>query len=403
MTPATPRMGLEERRARLGVRHRLAPGARGEDVVQVARAVVALHATDLASVFLSALLRTRGGTPADLEQALYEDRTLLRMLGMRRTMFVVPTELAPAVQAGASDAVAVRQRALLLKHLAAAGQVAQEQGDAWLREVQEAVRAALLARGEATAAQLTADVPRLRLQIDAAPGKPYSRPTGITSRVLGLLAAEGRIVRGRPLGSWTSGRYRWSPAEKWLPGGLPAVPAEDARAELARHWLARYGPAPAADLKWWTGWTAAQVRRALAAVGAVEVDLGGTPGLVLPDDLEPVADPGPWAALLPALDPTPMGWAERGWFLGAHREALFDRSGNIGPSVWWSGRIVGGWAQRADGEIALRLLEDVGADAAAAVEAERARLADLLGPVRFTPRFRTPLERELSGPRGDMG
>jgi hypothetical protein len=57
--------------------------------------------------------------------------------------------------------------------------------------------------------------------------------------------------------------------------------------------------------------------------------------------------------------------------------------------------VVGGWAQRKGGELVLRLLEDVGADATAAIEAEAARLADWLGPLRVTPRFRTPLEREL--------
>jgi Winged helix DNA-binding domain len=63
--------------------------------------------------------------------------------------------------------------------------------------------------------------------------------------------------------------------------------------------------------------------------------------------------------------------------------------------VWWNGRIVGGWAQRRDGEIAYRLLEDVGAEALAAVEAEAERLGRWIGPIRITPRFRTPLEREL--------
>jgi hypothetical protein len=57
--------------------------------------------------------------------------------------------------------------------------------------------------------------------------------------------------------------------------------------------------------------------------------------------------------------------------------------------------VVGGWAQRRSGEVVLRLLEDVGADAGAAIETEAARLAAWLGPVRVTPRFRTPLEREL--------
>lgn len=163
---------------------------------------------------------------------------------------------------------------------------------------------------------------------------------------------------GPPNGSWTSSQYRWSPVEAWLPDGVADVPAAEARADLARRWLRAFGPAPAADLKWWTGWNAGDVKKALALLDVTEVDLGGTTGLVLSDDLEPSPAPEPWAALLPALDPTPMGWQERGWFLGGHGPALFDRNGNIGPSVWWDGRVVGGWAQRKDGEIAVRLLED---------------------------------------------
>jgi hypothetical protein len=104
----------------------------------------------------------------------------------------------------------------------------------------------------------------------------------------------------------------------------------------------------------------------------------------------------PWVALLPALDPTVMGWSGRDWYLGEHGPTLFDRNGNAGPTVWWDGRVVGGWASRADGEIAVRLLEDVGAEGAAAVEAAAGGLARWLGGVRVTPRFRTPLERELS-------
>ena len=59
-------------------------------------------------------------------------------------------------------------------------------------------------------------------------------------------------------------------------------------------------------------------------------------------------------------------------------------------------RIVGGWAQRASGEIAFRLLADIGSQATAAVAAEAGRLESWLGAVRVTPRFRTALERDLS-------
>jgi DNA glycosylase AlkZ-like len=91
-----------------------------------------------------------------------------------------------------------------------------------------------------------------------------------------------------------------------------------------------------------------------------------------------------------------MGWAGRDWYLGEHGRILFDRNGNAGPTIWWDGRIVGGWAHRSDGELAYRLLEDVGAEAARALADAAERLRTWIGDVRITPRFRTPLERELS-------
>jgi Winged helix DNA-binding domain len=386
------RIGVEERRARLGVRHHLAARTRG-GVVEAARDLVGLHGTDPATVYLAA--RARMGDPlvAAVEQALYEDRALVRMLGMRRTMFVEPVELMPVVQAACTDAIAVQQRRLLLGMLAGSGLA--DDPAAWVEEVEKVALEALAARGEATATELAGDDPRLAQQIVVAAGKPYEGRQSVVTRILLLLAAEGRVVRGRPRGSWVSGQYRWSVVDAWLPGGMAGWSLADAQTELVRRWLAGFGPATIADVKWWTGLPMGQVRRAVAAAGAVEVDLDGTPGLVLADDLDPVPAPEPWAALLPALDPTTMGWAGRDFYLGPHRPVLFDRNGNAGPAVWWDGRVVGGWAQRRTGEVVLRLLEDVGADASAAIEADAARLADWLGPVRVTPRFRTPLEREL--------
>jgi len=385
------RIGIEQRRARLARRHQLA-GKGADDPVEMARDLVALHGTDPATVHLAAAARLRAPQVAAIEDALYEQRTLIRMLGMRRTMFVVPVEVAPVVQAACTDAIAVTERRRLLQHLGEAG----AGGDAWLAEVEESTVAALVKRGTATAGQLAEDEPRLRTQLKMAEGKSYAAVTNITTRVLTGLSAQGRIVRGRPRGTWISSQYFWSPVEEWLPGGLHRLVAGPARTELARRWLARYGPATAADLKWWTGWTMSHVKAALAGLDTVPVDLDGAPGLVLADDADPVPVPAPWVALLPALDPTVMGWTGRDWYLGEHGPALFDRSGNPGPTVWCDGRIVGGWAQRPDGRIAVRLLEDVGTHTRTAIDAAAEDLCTWLGPIRVTPRFRTPLERELS-------
>jgi hypothetical protein len=126
----------------------------------------------------------------------------------------------------------------------------------------------------------------------------------------------------------------------------------------------------------------------------VELDGGGV-GYVSAGDDESAPSRKGVAALLPTLDPTTMGWKERGWYLGGHAETLFDRNGNAGPTVWWEGRVVGGWSQRRDGEIALGLLEDVGREARDAIDAEAERLRGWLGDVRFSPGFLPPFQRSL--------
>jgi hypothetical protein len=91
-----------------------------------------------------------------------------------------------------------------------------------------------------------------------------------------------------------------------------------------------------------------------------------------------------------------MGWKARDWYLDPeHVPALFDHSGNIGPTVWVDGRIVGGWGQGPDAVVAYRLLTDVGREARSAIAAEAAALTAWMDGVVVTPRFPTPIDKEL--------
>ncbi|MFD8477510.1 winged helix DNA-binding domain-containing protein [Streptomyces globisporus] len=384
-------VSADERRARLGIRHLLVPSHHAAAMPDVARALIGLHATDPSTVFLAAAARTSAPDITAMEQALYEERTLERMLCMRRTMFVVPAALAPVIEASTGRAIAAKERAACTVYL--------RDGAGWSAQRYAAVEAdlleALAARGEAGAAQLAADVPALREQVTVAPGKPYERRQAVSSRILRVLAAEGRIRRGRPTGTFNSNQFRWtlSPlaeaAEAWETG--------PAQAELARRYLAAFGPATTEDLKWWTGWTLTDTRQAIAATGAVSAGLDDGTGYLLPDDLDPVTTPEPWVALLPGLDPTAMGWRQRDFHLDpAHVSELYDRNGNIGPTIWADGRIIGAWAQHPSGRINTHLLTDPGPGARRAVDARAQALATWLGDLRITPHYRTPLERRLT-------
>jgi hypothetical protein len=136
------------------------------------------------------------------------------------------------------------------------------------------------------------------------------------------------------------------------------------------------------------------VRRGLATVGAVEVDLeGGGTGLVLPGDVAPVPDAGRWAALLPALDPTTMGWRQRDFYLGPHARLLVDRNGNAGPTAWLDGRVVGGWSQKDDGQVVVVPCAEIDPAGLRLLEAEAGRLSDWLDGEVVRPIYQSPLVR----------
>src|SRR5260370_37204216 len=110
-------IGVAERRARLGQRHRLAAAARADDPLEVAHALVALHATDPSSVYLAAWARIRDESAADVgavERALYDRRELIRGLGMRRPGFVTALDVAPVLHAAWTPRGAARERRKLI-------------------------------------------------------------------------------------------------------------------------------------------------------------------------------------------------------------------------------------------------------------------------------------------------
>ena len=233
---------------------------------------------------------------AAVEKALYDDRSVVRHHGMRRTLWVATPEVVRLFHAAATRKLLGPEHRRTAKLLAESG-VADP--DAWLADARDQVLAALHEHGPMTARQLGEPGPGAAAAAGAgrrerstrrprprtpgcccssasrarssAPGRPAPGSTGLHLRRDGLLAA--RRAR-RPAGA--RGRGRDSPTAG----------------------CAGSGPATTADLQWWTGWTATLTRHALADCDAVPVDLepaegeGTVPGWLAAGDEAPVGRRG---------------------------------------------------------------------------------------------------------------
>jgi hypothetical protein len=310
---------------------------------------------------------------------------------MRRTMFAVTGRVAAIVDASCTRALSAVQHARLAKQLST-GAVVPDPA-AWIEAAGHRVVSDLHRNGPATTRELVRRMPELDIRFTLGDGR-WAAEVGIASRLLFLLAVDGRVVRARPTGTWLSSQYRWEAGDGGSSGPQDVASAVERLVDL---WLRRFGPGTLDDIAWWTGLTRRAISRALDAVGAETVELDDGVGWTARDDDDWSDDVPDWVALLPALDSTVMGWRGRDWYLDAGIVPdLFDRNGNAGPTVWSNGRVVGGWGQHRDGTVAFEFLEQVAATTKARVADEAGRLTEWLGGTVVTPRFPTPLWKRLS-------
>lgn len=377
----------EERRARLATRHLLLPGQRTDNIESICDSVVALHSSDPVSVYLSAGARMSNPSIQAIDEALYDSKLLSRHHAMRRTLWVTSQTVTPLAHASSSRAIAARERTRTLQLLEDSD---VEDPQAWLEAALSDVLRLVSNNGPIGTRAVGSALPDLAIPLTLAPGKPYEATINAHGRVLLLAAFEGLIVRTRPSGTWISSEYAWSSAE------MVSVDEESASAALVDLWLQRFGPGSDQDLRWWTGWTGKQVSQALEKARAVRVELeDDVVGWVSVHDL-PSPPIQPWVSLLPALDPTTMGWKNRDWYLSKRvADRVFDRNGNGGPTVWIDGEIVGGWAQRPDGAIVTDIPEDVTSARREEISEACERVTALVADTRYRVRFPPPNQGDL--------
>jgi Winged helix DNA-binding domain len=382
------------RRARIADRHGLGAGCRYDDLLTATRAMTALHATEPSTPHLSLLARVGRLAVEDVERALYDERSLVKVMGMRRTLFVVTRELVAPIAGSVGARVAQANRRRLAKE---AADLELGLGSEWIDDAEREVVAALEGR-VLSARQLRDELDHLAGTFVAGVGTRWAAEVSIMSRLSTILAASGSVVRATNAGDWRISRPMFTSMSSWLGEALQPVSEREGYAAIVRRWLWTFGPGTEADLVWWLGSTKGAVRAALTDIETIEVAFDdGSTGWVLPDDTADLERPAvvePWVAVLPTLDPTTMGWRIRDFYLDrSHVPYLFDTAGNGGNTIWVDGRVVGCWAQDDARRVVPVLREDVSRSARRAIDTELARLDGFLDGRHITNVFASPQMR----------
>jgi hypothetical protein len=391
----------------LAHKQHLLPSSQLAGVVQVTRDIMALHATSATGPYLSLRARVPGFQAGMLVDALYEQRSLARVLCMRTTLHVVLSNEVPIFLRAYGDQkdgrVPAEYRGEWL--LSRAGLCQEEEAGALLEKLQSQVLEVLVESGPSTVREISQAVPELKAKIRHSVGKPYEGEFSVGSRLIPSMCVQGLMIRARPRGSWRSSLYEYAALSDWLPDlDLDSVTPEEAQTWLVRHYLSAFGPATIEDIRWWTGFTKGEVEKAIQPLTREVVEVAiegmGEGYLMMTEDaqrLDSEALPGaPYVSFLPALDPYIMGYRDRRRFLAPeHNVHVFDRAGNAMPTVWANGQVVGAWRQRKNGEVVYGLFEEVNEEEQALLEAEAQRLEEFLGGEYLPLRTHTAFTRSL--------
>ena len=343
--------------------------------------ICGLHAQVLSSAELSVSARVGGVSRADLQDALWEQRLLVKLWAMRGTLHLLSSARYPDWQAALSTYEHFNSAAFKRYFGVGADEI---------DEIVAAIRVVL------------ADGPLTREEM----AQRVADHLGIPERAEQLTGSWGSVLkpasfRGALCFAPSDGqRVRFARPDRWLPGlsGRPAGPAVEPRSkadgdravhEVLRRYLRAYGPASREDFARWWAIPAAKAGQRIRELAdeVVQVSVAGEPRWLLAADRAGIesAEPARAVRLLPAFDPYVIG-------ITGHSDRLLPDprlrpkvhrpQGWVSPVLVVDGRLAGIWRHELTAGTLIVTVEPFGrlpAWVRRSVAAEAELLADFLG------------------------
>ncbi|MEX1038016.1 MAG: winged helix DNA-binding domain-containing protein [Acidimicrobiia bacterium] len=329
-------------------------------VEETVEAVAGIYSTAPTS-YLSFVARVPGFTRADLDRALYQDRTLVRRASLRGSGFLIPI--------GRIDAVASAPDRVEWYTGAVDKAVGADRRRKWTREILDVLDGRVLRARE------------IRAELGVSGDESEALRFLLTS-----LSQHRLITAASGASGWRDNQYGYALWDQWFPDHpVREIDPGESRAELARWYLGGHGPATVEDFAWWSGLKKGNAAVALAAVSEADGDgmydlPGATP-----------APPPRGLRLLPVWDTALVTQKERRRTVDpAHYPYVYDASGNLTSTIVSDARVVGVWDRGGDNDrIEIKAAFFAGAGPNHLVESEAESLAAALGATEVTVEFVT--------------
>jgi hypothetical protein len=308
-------------------KHHLTEKTKANDITQITEDLCGLHSTNLTTSYLSLFVRMINFKKEDLETELYINKTLGRIRGMRRTLFIQTKNLIPIVHA----ATFKLSEKTFQKYMEYHGITSKD-----YQEVSKSIIKILKGR-ELSASEIRKDL-NSELNIPA---------------IIQLMCNYGLLIRGRPIKDWKDRRNKYVLFKEQFPNiDLAKLNEKDAIKQLIKRYINSYGPVMESDISWWTGLTKTEIRGALNNIDEQlnKIKISNLKGVFITSksNINQLKDTNNSKEkilnFLPELDPYLMGYKKRERYLDPnHYNRIFDRSGNATASILINGKINGVW------------------------------------------------------------
>ncbi|MFX1306945.1 MAG: DNA glycosylase AlkZ-like family protein [Promethearchaeota archaeon] len=298
-----------------------------DDLIQITEDLCGLHSTGLTTSYLSLFVRTNNFKKEHLEKELYISKTLGRIRGMRKTLFVQTKNMIPIVFAATISLIEKTLEKYMEYHKIS------------LKEYQEISNQIInLLKGR---------------ELSTSAIKKELNSKRLIPEIIHLMCNYGILIRTKPIKDWKDRRNEYALFKDYFPTiNLEKVNQKEAIQYLIKKYVKTYGPVSENDISWWTGLTKSKIRDAIKNFedSLKKVKIISCKGNFLMDnsdmkELQKLTNLDKHTlSLLPELDPYPMGYKERERYIDIHNHnKIFDRSGNIAATIILDGIVIGVW------------------------------------------------------------